>query len=301
MCVWGSFLVNLSEFTPAGLPRGRRGACGVVCGGPDPSPSRASSLPRCVTPDMQASASERSNGEHPCRRRAGTAAWTRRVSWRAGVRAMRAHTQTHFPPLGRSARQTRSVGLLVACPAGMLYGVGRDLCARASGRAGRHRQAGGTVTRAASRGARDGGSEASVAGPPCASDCRGQRIQRSGPGTAGGDGRIDGGRADMDGRRHRAAGGGEARHARPAPQRALCNLWRNVHWRLPGVRACDVRVCVRVCVLVCACVCVARARVHACMHVCVVVVVVVVVIIVVVRSEERRVGKECRSRWSPYH
>ena len=23
--------------------------------------------------------------------------------------------------------------------------------------------------------------------------------------------------------------------------------------------------------------------------------------IVVVRSEERRVGKECRSRWSPYH
>ena len=23
--------------------------------------------------------------------------------------------------------------------------------------------------------------------------------------------------------------------------------------------------------------------------------------LVVVRSEERRVGKECRSRWSPYH
>ena len=23
--------------------------------------------------------------------------------------------------------------------------------------------------------------------------------------------------------------------------------------------------------------------------------------IVIVRSEERRVGKECRSRWSPYH
>ena len=23
--------------------------------------------------------------------------------------------------------------------------------------------------------------------------------------------------------------------------------------------------------------------------------------IVVIRSEERRVGKECRSRWSPYH
>ena len=28
---------------------------------------------------------------------------------------------------------------------------------------------------------------------------------------------------------------------------------------------------------------------------------VVVVVDVVVRSEERRVGKECRSRWSPYH
>ena len=25
------------------------------------------------------------------------------------------------------------------------------------------------------------------------------------------------------------------------------------------------------------------------------------VLLVVVRSEERRVGKECRSRWSPYH
>ena len=24
-------------------------------------------------------------------------------------------------------------------------------------------------------------------------------------------------------------------------------------------------------------------------------------IIIVIRSEERRVGKECRSRWSPYH
>ena len=24
-------------------------------------------------------------------------------------------------------------------------------------------------------------------------------------------------------------------------------------------------------------------------------------VIIVVRSEERRVGKECRSRWSPYH
>ena len=23
--------------------------------------------------------------------------------------------------------------------------------------------------------------------------------------------------------------------------------------------------------------------------------------IVIIRSEERRVGKECRSRWSPYH
>ena len=24
-------------------------------------------------------------------------------------------------------------------------------------------------------------------------------------------------------------------------------------------------------------------------------------VVVVVRSEERRVGKECRSRWGPYH
>src|SRR3712207_4838173 len=29
--------------------------------------------------------------------------------------------------------------------------------------------------------------------------------------------------------------------------------------------------------------------------------IVIVLIAVVVRSEERRVGKECRSRWSPYH
>ena len=28
---------------------------------------------------------------------------------------------------------------------------------------------------------------------------------------------------------------------------------------------------------------------------------VVIVIAVLKRSEERRVGKECRSRWSPYH
>ena len=27
----------------------------------------------------------------------------------------------------------------------------------------------------------------------------------------------------------------------------------------------------------------------------------VVLVVIVVRSEERRVGKECRSRWSPYH
>ena len=27
----------------------------------------------------------------------------------------------------------------------------------------------------------------------------------------------------------------------------------------------------------------------------------VMAVIVIVRSEERRVGKECRSRWSPYH
>ena len=27
----------------------------------------------------------------------------------------------------------------------------------------------------------------------------------------------------------------------------------------------------------------------------------VVLLFCVIRSEERRVGKECRSRWSPYH
>ena len=31
------------------------------------------------------------------------------------------------------------------------------------------------------------------------------------------------------------------------------------------------------------------------------VVVQVIMVVVEVRSEERRVGKECRSRWSPYH
>ena len=30
-------------------------------------------------------------------------------------------------------------------------------------------------------------------------------------------------------------------------------------------------------------------------------VIVLVVSVVIFRSEERRVGKECRSRWSPYH
>ena len=28
---------------------------------------------------------------------------------------------------------------------------------------------------------------------------------------------------------------------------------------------------------------------------------IVLVFAILVRSEERRVGKECRSRWSPYH
>ena len=43
------------------------------------------------------------------------------------------------------------------------------------------------------------------------------------------------------------------------------------------------------------------------LQLCVVVVVVVVVVVLfsvfihIIRSEERRVGKECRSRWSPYH
>ena len=27
----------------------------------------------------------------------------------------------------------------------------------------------------------------------------------------------------------------------------------------------------------------------------------ILVVIAIARSEERRVGKECRSRWSPYH
>ena len=27
----------------------------------------------------------------------------------------------------------------------------------------------------------------------------------------------------------------------------------------------------------------------------------VIIVLIVARSEERRVGKECRSRWSPYH
>ena len=27
----------------------------------------------------------------------------------------------------------------------------------------------------------------------------------------------------------------------------------------------------------------------------------IITLLVIVRSEERRVGKECRSRWSPYH
>ena len=31
------------------------------------------------------------------------------------------------------------------------------------------------------------------------------------------------------------------------------------------------------------------------------VVVFIAAVIVIARSEERRVGKECRSRWSPYH
>ena len=29
--------------------------------------------------------------------------------------------------------------------------------------------------------------------------------------------------------------------------------------------------------------------------------VMIIAVAVVIRSEERRVGKECRSRWSPYH
>ena len=32
-----------------------------------------------------------------------------------------------------------------------------------------------------------------------------------------------------------------------------------------------------------------------------VVVIAILAILAAIRSEERRVGKECRSRWSPYH
>ena len=30
-------------------------------------------------------------------------------------------------------------------------------------------------------------------------------------------------------------------------------------------------------------------------------VVTIIILLILARSEERRVGKECRSRWSPYH
>ena len=33
----------------------------------------------------------------------------------------------------------------------------------------------------------------------------------------------------------------------------------------------------------------------------IIVIAIMAILIGVVRSEERRVGKECRSRWSPYH
>src|SRR4029434_11311986 len=50
-----------------------------------------------------------------------------------------------------------------------------------------------------------------------------------------------------------------------------------------GVQTCALPIlCVCVCVSLCVCVC---ASVFVCLC----------------RSEERRVGKECRSRWSPYH
>ena len=34
---------------------------------------------------------------------------------------------------------------------------------------------------------------------------------------------------------------------------------------------------------------------------CILVVLVIFALVYLLRSEERRVGKECRSRWSPYH
>ena len=54
-----------------------------------------------------------------------------------------------------------------------------------------------------------------------------------------------------------------------------------------------VFVCVRVCVYVCVCL---RVRLCTCLCVCL-----CARACLCVRSEERRVGKECRSRWSPYH
>src|SRR4029434_2312751 len=50
-----------------------------------------------------------------------------------------------------------------------------------------------------------------------------------------------------------------------------------------------------VCVCVCVCVCV-----HVCVCVCVYTWAEASIAALSLRSEERRVGKECRSRWSPY-
>ena len=66
---------------------------------------------------------------------------------------------------------------------------------------------------------------------------------------------------------------------------------------------CSVCVaCVAVCVLqyMCSSVCVA-VYVLQCLCCSVCVAVSVLQCVAVCRSEERRVGKECRSRWSPYH
>src|SRR4029434_11348636 len=52
-----------------------------------------------------------------------------------------------------------------------------------------------------------------------------------------------------------------------------------------GVQTCALPI-----LFVCVCVLIIGVRAWVCVRVC-----------VRARSEERRVGKECRSRWSPYH
>src|SRR4029434_11313010 len=72
------------------------------------------------------------------------------------------------------------------------------------------------------------------------------------------------------------------------PTHSHCLSSRRRHTRFKcdwSSDVCSSDLCVWVFVYVCVCV---RACVRAC-------------VCVFARSEERRVGKECRSRWSPYH